>query len=171
MPTLALILLLLADLPFSLEPGTSWEYREAYTEHLGDLDSTTDDVTRFEVRGTAGHLVLRQSGGPDPSTAPIERTEGWLRFGVFTGEEVLPLPLEADPNRQEAEPRAFAVEGEEVLTVPAGQYLVLRCTLRTPTSLSILWIAPGVGVVRQVEGRPGARPDLERVLLRWTDAH
>ena len=35
-----------------LEPGTWWEFRESYTEHLGGLDSISDDITRFEVRGT-----------------------------------------------------------------------------------------------------------------------
>src|SRR5262249_47739862 len=43
-----LLLLLLAAAPIPLQPGTWWEYRESYTEHLaGGLDSTSDDTTRF----------------------------------------------------------------------------------------------------------------------------
>jgi len=49
-----------------LEPGTWWEYRESYTEHLGGLDSISDDTTRFEVRGTPARPFLKQEGGADP---------------------------------------------------------------------------------------------------------
>jgi len=30
----------------------------------------------------------------------------------------------------------------------------------------VLWIAPGIGVVREIQGAPGQRPEIERVLLR-----
>jgi hypothetical protein len=168
-PTLSLLVLLLsAEPPFSLEPGTWWEYRESYTEHVGAIDSTTEDTTRLEVRGREGHLVLRQEGGPDPATVPIELGENSLRFGILTGDQVLVLPLKADPPPP-PDPGQFSVEGEEVVTVPSGVYLAVRLALRTPRFVSLLWVAEGVGVVRQVEGRPGAHPDLERVLLRWGD--
>jgi hypothetical protein len=94
--------------------------------------------------------------------------EGFLRFGILTGDEALPLPLRVE-TPPVADPSRFTVEGEEVLEVPSGIYLTLRCAVRTARFVSILWIAEGVGVVRQVEGRPGAHPDLERVLLRWGD--
>jgi hypothetical protein len=32
--------------------------------------------------------------------------------------------------------------------------------------VSLLWIAPGVGVVKESSGAPGQRPEIERVLLR-----
>ena len=78
---------------FSLEPGTWWEYRESYTEHLGEVDSTSDDVTRFEVRGSHDRLFINQKGGADPSPGPVEMGEGWIRLGPWTGEDALPLPL------------------------------------------------------------------------------
>jgi hypothetical protein len=40
--------------------------------------------------------------------------------------------------------------------------------VRTRETESVLWIAPGVGVVRETQGVPGQRPEIERVLLRWS---
>lgn len=154
-------------MPFSIAPGTWWEYREAYTEHLGPVDSTSEDVTKFEVRGWGGKLFIRQTGNSDSGSTPVEVGGGGLRFGVFTGEETLPLPLQVGAKARSTEGVTFEVEAEERVEVPSGVYLAFRCALRTKNALSLLWVAPGVGIVRQVEGRPGAHPDLERVLLRW----
>jgi hypothetical protein len=52
------------------------------------------------------------------------------------------------------------------VAVPAGVFIALRCALRTWRSESVLWIAPGVGVVKESMGTPGQRPEIERVLLR-----
>jgi hypothetical protein len=155
---------------FSLEPGRSWEYRESYTEHVGGIDSTTDETTRFEVRGSLEQPFIHQSGGADPASGPVEVGEGWIRLGPWTGEDALPLPLEvgrtAPPS--DAGP-GFTVEAEEEVTVPAGTFRALRCALRTPRSESVLWIARGAGVVRETQGIPGMRPEIERVLLRWQE--
>ncbi|HKC11674.1 MAG TPA: hypothetical protein VKI41_06415, partial [Vicinamibacteria bacterium] len=62
---------------------------------------------------------------------------------------------------------AWTVEEVEEVTVPAGTFAALRCALRTRHNASVLWIAPGVGVVRETQGTPGRRPEIERVLLRW----
>jgi hypothetical protein len=61
------------------------------------------------------------------------------------------------------------MEAEETMEVPAGIFRSLRCALRGPGSESVLWIAPGVGVVRETQGsgRSGRRPEIERVLLKW----
>jgi hypothetical protein len=168
-PGLAFVLFALSDSPFPLSPGTWWEYRESYTEHIGSLDSTTDDSTRFEVRGTAARPFIHQSGGVDPVSAPLEEGEGWIRLEVWTGEEALPLPLEVGASGPvgEGEKEPWRVEAAEDTTVPAGTFHALRCALRTPRNVSILWIAPEVGVVREIQGAPDARPDIERVLLRW----
>jgi len=151
-----------------LEPGTWWEFRESYTEHLGGLDSISDDTTRFEVRGTPARPFLKQEGGADPSSAPIEVGDGWIRLGPWTGEEPLPLPLE--PGRtgppSEGGP-GWSVEAEEEVTVPAGTFRTLRCALRTRDTESVLWIALGVGIVRETQGAPRKRPDIERVLVKW----
>lgn len=151
-----------------LEPGTWWEFRESYTEHLGGLDSISDSLTRFEVRGTRVRPFLKQDGGADPGSGPIEVDESWIRLGSWTGEDPLPLPLE--PGRtgppSEGGP-GWNVEAEEDVTVPAGTFRTLRCGLRTRQTESILWIAPGVGIVRETQGAPGTRPDIERVLMRW----
>jgi hypothetical protein len=153
---------------FSLEPGTWWEYRESYAEHVGGIDSITDETTRFEVRGTSEQPFIHQSGGADPASGPVEVGDGWIRLGPWTGEDALPLPLEvgrtAPPT--DAGP-GFTVEAEEDVTVPAGTFRALRCALRTKTSESVLWIARGVGVVRETQGVPGTRPEIERVLLRF----
>jgi hypothetical protein len=61
------------------------------------------------------------------------------------------------------------VDAEEEVVVPAGLFRALRCVLRGPGSESVLWVVPGVGVVRETQGsgRPGRRPEIERVLLKW----
>jgi hypothetical protein len=169
MPALSLLLLqasMAATIP--LEPGHFWEYRESYTEELNGVLSTTDEITRFEVRGTRGHLSLRQTGGADPSSGPIEEGAGWIRLGAWTGEEPLPVPLDigsVGPS-PEAGGRGWTVEAEEEVAVPAGRFKALRCALRTWRSVSILWIAPELGVVREIQGAPGQHPEIERVLIR-----
>lgn len=164
-----LLLAALLQSPIPLEPGTWWEYRESYTEHLGEVDSTSDEVTRFEVRGGRDGLFITQRGGADPSPGPVELGEGWIRLGPWTGEDALPLPLalgRSGPPSSEGTP-GFTVEAEEEVTVPAGAYRALRCVLRTRRTVSILWVAPEVGIVRETQGIPGQRPEIERVLLRW----
>lgn len=164
---LALAFVLLA-VPIPLDAGTWWEYRESYTEHLGALDSTTDDTTRFEVRASRTGRFLHQEGGADPSSGPIEVGEDWIRLGAWTGEDPLPLPLEPGRSGPPSEGgRGWTIEAEEEVTVPAGTFRALRCALRTRRSESVLWIAPSVGVVRETQGVPGRRPEIERVLLRW----
>lgn len=165
----ALLLSALLPSPIPLAPGTWWEYLESYTEYLGGVDSTTDEVTRFEVRGSHERPFLHQKGGADPSPGPVEIGEGWIRLGPWTGEDALPLPLEPGRSGPPSAPGAsgFTVEGEEEVTVPAGTFAALRCALRTRAFASVLWIAPGVGVVRETQGPSGRRPEIERVLLRW----
>jgi hypothetical protein len=166
-----LILVLLArSLEFAvpLEPGTWWEYRESYTERIGNLDSTSDDTTRFEVRGSGLRPYIRQNGGADPTSGPVESGPGWIRLTPWTGEDALPVPLA--PGRSgplSGAGVAWTVEELEEVTVPAGTFTALRCALRTRQNASVLWIAPGVGVVRETQGTPGRRPEIERVLLRW----
>lgn len=171
---LALLLDPLADLlgasPVPLTRGTYWEYREAYTEAQGEVDSTTDGTTRFEVRGRPERPYIHQEGGADPSSGPVEAGEGWIRLLPWTGEDALPLPLLPGRSGPRAEGGgAWTVEAEEDVEVPAGSFRGLRCALRGPGSESLLWIVPGVGVVRETQGsgRPGRRPEIERVLLRW----
>ncbi|MFI5184214.1 MAG: hypothetical protein ACHQNV_07445 [Vicinamibacteria bacterium] len=171
MPALSLLLLwqaatVAATIP--LEPGRFWEYRESYTEERDGVASTTEETTRFEVRGARGHLSLRQTGGADPSSGPIEEGEGWVRLGSWTGEEPLPVPVEigrVGPS-PEAGGAGWTVEAEEEVVVPAGRFKALRCALRTWRSVSILWIAPNLGVVREIQGAPGHHPEIERVLIR-----
>jgi len=166
--TIAFALPIPPGLPIPLDPGTWWEFRESYTEHLVGLDSTTDDVTTFEVRATRSGPFLRQAGGADPGSAPIEIGEDWIRLGSWTGEEPLPLPLEPGRSGPPSEGGpGWTVEAQEDVTVPAGTFRAMRCALRTRRSESVLWIAPGVGVVRETQGVPGSRPEIERVLLRW----
>ena len=155
--------------PIPLTPGTWWEYRESYTERVGGLGSTSDDSTRFEVRGSLARPFLIQRGGFDPASGPIERGESWLRIGPWTGEEALPLPLEVGQQGpvNEGGPERWTVATEESVTVPAGNFRALRCDFVTRRSASTLWIAPGIGVVRETYGEPGRHPDLERVLVRW----
>jgi hypothetical protein len=99
----------------------------------------------------------------------VEAGEGWIRLTPWTGEDALPLPLEVGRTGPRAEgSAAWRVEAEEDLTVPAGTFRAFRCALRAPGTASLLWIAPGVGVIKETQGdRPGRRPEIERVLLRW----
>ena len=160
----------LAASPIPLERGTFWEYREYYTEAKDEIDSTTDETTRFEVRGTAERPFIQQTGGADPSPGPVESGEGWIRLTPWTGEDALPLPLEVGRAGPSSEGRAaWTVEAEEEVSVPAGTFRALRCAFRTPGALSLLWIVPGVGVVKETQGTgtPGRKPEIERVLLRW----
>lgn len=156
--------------PVPLSAGTWWEYREAYTEYIGPLDSTEESLTRFRVhRGRRGPYIA-QSGGADPVSGPADVGYGYLRLAPWTGEEALPLPLEQGGEGPVPEPSMapWRVEAEEEIEVPAGRFRALRCTNRTLRSVSILWIVPGVGVVKETHGPPGRRPEIERVLLRWS---
>lgn len=166
--TWAALVVAAAALPFPLEPGTSWIYREAYAEKRGAIDSITEDETSFELKGKGGRLFVEQRGGADPAgLTPIEWGEDWIRLGPWTGDEPLPLPVEMGRRGHAAEGEAaWVVEAEEDVTVPAGSFRALRCAFRTWRSESLLWIAPGVGVVRETQGAPGQRPEIERVLLR-----
>jgi hypothetical protein len=167
---LTLVLLAAASLPIPLEPGTWWEYRESYTERIGLIDSTEDDTTRFAVLGSAQAPFVHQSGGADPVSGPARWGDDWISVAPWTGEDQLPLPLE--PGRSGPPPgpdlEGWAVEEREIVTVPAGTFEALRCALRTRRLHSVLWIVPNVGVVREQHGSPGRRPEIERVLLRWS---
>jgi hypothetical protein len=168
---IALLLLALVDVPIPLQPGTWWEYRESYSVPSGELDLISEEVTRFAITGSPARPFVLQTGGADPASAPVERGEGWIRLGPWTGEDPLPLPLEvgrAGPASEGLE--AWRVEAEEELSVPAGTFATLRCALRTRRSESVLWIAPGTGVVKETQGVPGRRPEIQRVLLRWSGA-
>jgi hypothetical protein len=166
---LAVLALIPAGFPVPLAPGTWWDYRESWTERLAGIDSITDAETRFEVRGSADAPFLYQSGGDDPVAAPVETGDGWIRLGPWTGEDPLPVPLEVGRSGPSSEPGpGWRVEAVEEVTVPAGRFRALRCAFRTRRMESVLWIAPGVGVVRETHGPPGRRPDLERVLLAWS---
>ena len=165
---LGVLLLTLLEAPLPLEPGSYWEYRESYTEQLGAVAATQDEVTRFEVRGSPRHPFLNQIGGADPSPGPIEQGPDWLRMAPWTGEDPLPLPLEVGRKGPASEAGgAWTVEAEEQVEVPAGSFKALRCAIRTWQVESVLWIAPGIGVVRETQGVPGKQPEIERVLLRW----
>ena len=156
--------------PIPLLPGSFWEYRESYSEQRGDVAATEDATTRFQLsRGRKG-LYLAQRGGADPVSGPVEQGPGWLRLLPWTGEDALPLPLElgsVGPGSADDHP-GWRVEAAEELTVPAGTFSTLRCAIRTPPwHVSLLWIAPGVGIVKETQGAPGRRPEIERVLLRF----
>lgn len=167
---IALLLAALLPPPFPIEPGASWwVYREAYAERRRDVDVITEDETRYEARGTRRLVLVVQTGGADPAgAAPIEIGEGFIRLGPWTGEEPLPLPLTLGASwAGDEEGRAgWMVEAEEEVSVPAGTWKALRCALRNWRSESVLWIVPGIGVVRETEGAPGQRPEIDRVLLR-----
>ena len=153
--------------PFPLAQGTYWVYRETTAERLGGIDALEEEETRFEVRGTRSRPFLLQTGGFDPASGPIERGAGFIRLAPWTGEDALPLPLEpgrAGPASPGGSP--WRVEAEEEIEVPAGRFHTLRVALRAPGAHSVLWITSGLGVVRETQGPPGQRPDLERVLLR-----
>jgi hypothetical protein len=159
-----------AQNPIPLDPGTWWVYREAYTERIGALDSIEEDTTRFQVTGSRARPFIFQSGGADPAPGPVERGEGWIRLGPWTGEDALPVPL-VTGRRGPTLPGAAAgweVEGDEEVQVPAGTFRTRRCALRTRQIEAVLWIAPGVGVVRETQGVPGLRPEIERVLVSWS---
>lgn len=157
-----------ASLPFPLDDGGFWVYREAYAEERGGLDSITEEETRFVVQRSAGQLFLVQKGGADPAGAvPVESGSDFVRLGPWTGDEPLPLPLEVGRSGRAEDGRAgWVVEAMEEVSVPAGAFNALRCALRTWRTESLLWIAPGVGVVKETIGKPGRRPEIERVLLR-----
>lgn len=158
-----------ADSPVPLVPGSYWEYRESYAERRGAVDAIEDATTRFDLhRGRRGLYVV-QRGGADPSSGPVERGAGWIRLLPWTGEDSLPLPLEpgrVGPGSSPDHP-GWKVETLEQVEVPAGTFQALRCAIRTWTNQSLLWIVPGVGVVKETQGTPGRRPEIERVLLRW----
>ena len=160
----------LLEAPVPLPPAAWWEYAEAYTEQVGPLRATSDRTTRYTLSVSGGRAWVKQTGGADPAPGPIEQGQGWIRLGPWTGEDVLPLPLQAgSEGAASAEGAAvWRVEAEESVQVPAGTFWTLRCALRTPRSESVLWIAPGVGVVREVQGAPGKAPEIERLLERWS---
>jgi hypothetical protein len=162
-----LALVSMAGLAIPLSPGVFWEYLESFAERKGEIRSITEETTRFEVRGTVLSPYILQTGGADPVSGPVETGDDWIRIPSFTGEDALPLPLEVGRKGPAGEDgSAWTVEAEEEVTVPAGVFRALRCALRTATSVSVLWIAPGVGIVREEQGAPRTRPDVERVLLR-----
>lgn len=153
--------------PIPLKPGTAWIYRETWREDRGGLDEVTVSETRFEVR-PGRRPFLRQSGGEDPASGPAESGPGWLRLPPWTGEDALPLPLEPGgegPVAEGSSSRWICSDFEEV-SVPAGEFQALACGFSADGREARLWIALGVGVVRETEGPRGRRPDLERVLLR-----
>ncbi|MGE0453371.1 MAG: hypothetical protein AB7O37_00660 [Vicinamibacteria bacterium] len=154
--------------PFPLAQGTYWVYRETYAERLGGIDALEEEETRFEVRGTRSRPFLLQTGGFDPASGPVERGAGFIRLAPWTGEDALPLPLEPGRAGPVTSPDGapWRVEAEEEIEAPAGRFLTLRVALRGPGTHSVLWIAPGLGVVRETQGPPGQRPELERMLLR-----
>jgi hypothetical protein len=171
-PSAALAALSLVATVVPLTPGTWWEYHELARERIGKLWSATDDTVVFSVRGRPGALLLAQRGGTDPGVGAVEIGEHSLRLGLWTGEGALPLPLVVGA---EGPPMAeglagWRVEAEEVVEVPAGRFDAFRCGLRAPTSESVLWIAPGVGIVRETFGTPGEPPLVERELMRWKAA-
>ena len=165
----SLLFLAVIEFAIPLRPGTWWEYRESYAERLREIDSISDEPTRFEVQGTEERPFIRQTGGVDPASGPVEVGEGWIRLAPWTGEDALPLPLAVGGKgpSPEAGAAVWAVEAEEDVTVPAGRYRALRCALRGPAAVAVLWIAPGVGVVREHQGAPRTRPQVERVLVRY----
>jgi hypothetical protein len=169
---LTLVLLALISPPsiVPLGPGTWWEYREILREKSGELWVATELETRFVVRGSVRRPFIDQEGGADPSPGPAEWGEAWLRLIPWTGEEALPLPLVvgATGAGMEEHLRGWEIEAEETLIVPAGEFRALRCALHAPEAESVLWIVPGVGVVRETHGTAGLPPQLERILVRWS---
>jgi hypothetical protein len=164
----ALFVALAVEPPFPLESGGSWIYREAYAEKRGAIDAITEEETQFSVRRTPRQILVVQTGGADPAGAvPVELGPDFVRLGPWTGDEPLPLPLEVGRRGPAEDERAgWVVEAREEVEVPAGRFEAFRCALRTWRSESVLWIAPGVGVVKETIGAPDQRPELERVLLR-----
>jgi hypothetical protein len=164
-----ILLALLLQSPIPLDPGTWWEYREASTERLGEIFSTTQDETRFAVTGSRTRPFIVQRGGVDPVSGPAESGPGWVRVAPWTGEDAIPAPLEVGRSGPvpEGGDAGWTVEAEETVSVPAGTFMAFRCAFRTATAVSLLWIAPAVGVVREAHGPPGGRPEIERELVRW----
>jgi hypothetical protein len=172
-PASLFLAVLLLGTPSAATPFTAgawWEYRELARERAGTIWSATESTTRFEVRRTRDGLFLHQSGGADPAPGPIERGEGWLRLTPWTGEEALPDPLTTGAAGPPAEDglEPWRVEGEELVSVPAGDFRAFRCALRTSSLESVLWVVPDVGVVQEMHGVAGQPPELQRVLLRWS---
>jgi hypothetical protein len=158
--------------PIPLAPGSHWEYRESYSEQHGEVAATEDTTTRFVLRRGRRGLYVYQSGGADPVSGPVEAGPGWLRVLPWTGEDALPSPLgvgEVGPGSA-ADHAGWRVEAIEEVAVPAGVFNAFRCAIRTWTHVSVLWITPGVGVVKETHGAPQRRPEIERVLLRWKRA-
>ncbi|HET7293518.1 MAG TPA: hypothetical protein VFM88_13925, partial [Vicinamibacteria bacterium] len=145
-PSLVLLVLAASEavLPFPLEEGGFWIYRETYTERRRGLDAITEEETRFSVRRASGQVFVVQKGGADPAgAAPVETGPGFVRLGPWTGDEALPLPLEVGGSGPSEDGRAaWTVEAEERVSVPAGDFTALRCALRTWRSESLLWVAP-----------------------------
>jgi hypothetical protein len=157
------------DSPIPLAAGSFWEYLESYAEQHAGVAAIEDATTRFTMqRGRKGFYVA-QRGGADPASGPVERGEGWIRLLPWTGEDALPLPLAPGRVGPGSSPdhAGWRVEAEEEVTVPAGTFKALRCAIRSWTQVSQLWIAPGVGVVKETQGVPGRTPEIERVLTRW----
>lgn len=157
------------DSPIPLRHGSFWEYRESYAQQRGEVAATTDETTRFEMHSGRRGFYVAQKGGADPVSGPVERGDGWIRLLPWTGEDALPVPLAlggVGPGSS-ADHDGWKVEAEEDVAVPAGAFRAFRCAIRTWTQVSILWITPGVGVVKETHGTPGRKPEIERVLLRW----
>ena len=155
--------------PIPLVHGSYWEYNESYAEHRGAVDAIDDSTTRFHMhRGSRGFYV-EQRGGADPTSGPVEVGPDFIRLLPWTGEDALPLPLRVGQvgRGSSADHVGWKVEAEEEVSVPAGTFKALRCAIRTWSNYSILWIVPGVGVVKETQGVPGRRPEIERVLLKW----
>jgi hypothetical protein len=147
-------------------------YRESYSEHRGEVAATEDSTTAFHLHRGARGLFLSQRGGADPVSGPVLQGPGWLKLPPWTGEDALPVPLavgEVGPGSSD-DHHGWKVEALEDVAVPAGEFRAFRCAIRTWTHVSVLWIAPGVGVVKEVHGAPQRRPEIERVLLRFTPA-
>jgi hypothetical protein len=175
MSALALVAAVLAqaaaaeDSPIPLVSGSFWEYRESYAEQHAGVAAIEETTTRFAIHLGRRGFYVTQRGGADPASGPVERGDGWIRLLPWTGEDALPLPLELGRvgRGSSAEHEGWKVEAEEEVTVPAGTFKALRCAIRSWTQVSLLWIVPGVGVVKETQGAPGRIPEIERVLLRW----
>jgi hypothetical protein len=166
--TLAALIQLAVGLP--LTPGTWWEYRELAREKVGPVWSATELQTRISVQGSPSRPYLHQEGGLDPVSGRVEIGADWIRLPPWTGEDPLPWPLKVGAQGPAADVglAGWSVETEEPVSVPAGNYMAVKCTLATPSLESTLWIVPGLGVIRETHGVPGLPPEIERVLLRWS---
>lgn len=156
--------------PIPLGHGANWEYRESYAEQHAGIAAIEDATTRFRMHRTkSGSYYVTQKGGADPSSGPVERGPDWIKLLPWTGEDALPLPLREGAVGPGSSPdhAGWKVEAEEEVSVPAGTFRAWRCAIRGWTNESILWIAPGVGIVKETQGTPRRQPEIERVLLRW----